>query len=98
MDTIIQSQSRKQSAAEVEIFNRKIITESKIRNLHPSLPKKSAFVNKKTRTKKKQRVRPTIQNFYADTPQQSAEIKSEEEILENVRVGKTNYVENKIEM
>ena len=41
--TIIENQSRKQSAAEVERLNRKKRIETKIRKVHPSLLKKRLF-------------------------------------------------------
>ena len=50
MDTIIENQLRKKSAAEVERLNRKKRIETKKRKLNPSLLNKGCFVNKTYQT------------------------------------------------
>ena len=78
METIIRNQSRKQSATEVEILNRKKDRNKNKEGTSKPPPEKSCFVNKTTR-KSRETSNTYYSNFNADTPQWSEGSISEEE-------------------
>ena len=96
IDTIIENQSRKHSAAEVERLNRKKDRNKSREGTSKPSPKKGYFVNNTNRTSQTTSNTYTLY-FNADTPLWSEENSSEEEDIVMRKGRRKSNVENKNE-